>query len=114
MVRDTSVRGKQKAMEAAKYFVEKGGDLNIKDGDGVSARTMLVMASGRIAGFKPFAQEEDDGVPRCGKCNVKKYESGEDLLTCGRCKSMSYCSRAVKRWTGSSIRESAQNRSRVR
>ncbi|TVY84841.1 hypothetical protein LSUE1_G000589 [Lachnellula suecica] len=40
MARDLSPEGKKKTLEALKYFIEKGGDINIADGDGFSIKRM--------------------------------------------------------------------------
>ncbi|TAQ87025.1 hypothetical protein B7494_g4651 [Chlorociboria aeruginascens] len=48
MARDFSAAGKKKTVDALKYFVEKGGDLDIKDGDRISARTVAMAVLGII------------------------------------------------------------------
>lgn len=91
--RDHSAAGKRKISVALKYFVDNGGDLEIKDGDGLSARYLL----GRVAALASDSRlrsfcKEGEVVARCAKCNAKKHESGQNLLTCGRCKTAKYCS----------------------
>ncbi|RDL35930.1 Uncharacterized protein BP5553_06542 [Venustampulla echinocandica] len=43
MARDYSTAGQRKTVEALKWFVENGGDLDIKCGDGVSPRKMGIV-----------------------------------------------------------------------
>lgn len=91
MLRDNSAAGKKKVSTALKYFVDNDGDLDIKDGDGLSGRYLLGRVATLVPELKPFSKE-GEVVARCVKCNVKKHESGQDLLNCGRCKVTRYCS----------------------
>lgn len=40
MASDYSPAGKKKTVDALKYFIEKGGDINIADGDGITAKRL--------------------------------------------------------------------------
>lgn len=91
MVMDYSADGKKQVGAALKYFLEKGGDLDIKDGDGISARSILKNVSKKLPVLKSYCKEEEV-VTRCAKCNAKEHESGRDLLSCGRCMETKYCS----------------------
>jgi hypothetical protein len=51
MARDFSPAGKKKTLDALKYFVEKGGDVNIADGDGVSVKRIGTSVQKMIPGI---------------------------------------------------------------
>jgi len=51
MARDVSPAGKMKTLEALKYFVEKGGDVNIADGDGVTVKRIGTSVDRMIQGI---------------------------------------------------------------
>lgn len=97
MARDFSFQGKRKTCAAVKFFVERGGDLDVECGDGTTPRGIagkvqrLVPELGRLA--KGAAKVEGAA---CGACGLR----GGKLLTCGKCGVRRYCDRTcqVNEW----------------
>lgn len=91
----------QRSADALKWFLDHGGNVDIADGDGATARRCIVHLRQKVAGAGRRAirlpmwgvlDSEDRRRKRladsicgfCGRDDVK-------LMTCSRCKKMKYC-----------------------
>lgn len=102
MARDYSPKGKKMTTDALRFFIEKGGDINIADGDRVTARQIAETVLHHLPELKPLltgAQISGSGsVTRtCAACS--KEESGRDtrLKSCAKCHTTLYCSRECQK-----------------
>ncbi|KUJ15820.1 uncharacterized protein LY89DRAFT_783089 [Mollisia scopiformis] len=94
MARDFSTEGKMKTFDALTFFVEKGGDLDIKDGDGVSARTIgkSVMRMVPELGFVINPTSGHPSMPTAGHGTTAGTKIGRnDPCRCGSKKKYKVC-----------------------
>ena len=85
-----------KAMKSLEWFLSRGGNMDIADGDGYSARNMCKLVASGISAFTRVIEEEEklrqdkkDPCALCGRDDGKR-------LTCSRCKKAHYCSPNVR------------------
>ncbi|KAH9841136.1 uncharacterized protein C8Q71DRAFT_846309 [Rhodofomes roseus] len=109
MLRDYGADGKQRARDALAWFFAHGGNVDVMNTDGVSARWVMATAHQQMVQvtgvMRALAQlpmwdvvlQEDErrkalGMKACAFCaRVKEEGSGKALLLCSRCKCVTYC-----------------------
>lgn len=72
-----------------KWFVQHGGDVDVKDNDGVSVRVLVNMLRKKVPGMAK-AVEQGKGARKEGECRNCGREG--ELKKCARCKGVDYCS----------------------
>lgn len=86
---------KAKSIEAFKWFVAHGGDVDIKDSEGITPRFMVTnTAVARIAPqmLKALPPHPAPGR-RCTACNSNETYLDKALSACAACKAAFYCSK---------------------
>jgi hypothetical protein len=81
-----------------KWYVEHGGDVDVKDGDGMNVRMLVEMMEKRVpnmaAVLRAGKSERIEG--HCANCGRKP--GGEKAFsTCARCKKAKYCSQECQK-----------------
>lgn len=98
MLSNSDKEGLKMTEEALRWFVTHGGNIDVKDSDKCTPRTVLGLTTGMI-GLRDRARilkvvEEEDGrrQGRKGVCCVFcGREDAKKLLQCGRCRKAGYC-----------------------
>jgi MYND finger len=85
----------QKAYQALKWFLEHGGNLDIADSDGVTARFLLQRMAASLPSLNKLVEQEDRRRAKikdrsCATCGREESEELK-LLRCGKCKEAKYC-----------------------
>ncbi|KAF2817306.1 uncharacterized protein BDZ99DRAFT_493150 [Mytilinidion resinicola] len=90
---------KTKALEALKWFVDHGGDVDIKDSEGITPRFMITNTA-----VKQIAPRMVNVLPagttsgrRCSACNSNEAYLEKALAACAACKTVSYCSKECQK-----------------
>ncbi|EAU85132.1 hypothetical protein CC1G_08105 [Coprinopsis cinerea okayama7 len=92
----------RKAYTAMKWVLEHGGNVDIADSDGMTARTMLKKLARRTPQIWKLVEEEDKrraelGKDRCcATCGRVEEPEKLKLLRCGKCKGVKYCDPKVR------------------
>lgn len=88
----------RRATNALQWFLEHGGNVDIKDGDGMSVRYMAYRTSGMfssVGGGRIIQLIENEDARRTergdGCCTFCGREDAERLLVCGKCRKARYC-----------------------
>lgn len=85
----------KKVEKALKWLLFHGGNVDVADGDGWTARRMIGMVSGKLQGTllgKILDAEDNRRLSLKGKCcTLCARNDAEKLLQCSRCKNARYC-----------------------
>jgi hypothetical protein len=81
-----------------KWYVEHGGDVDCKDGDGMNVRMLVEMMEKRVpkmaAVLKQGKGERKEGD--CANCG-RTPTAEQSFSTCARCKKAKYCSQECQK-----------------
>jgi hypothetical protein len=92
-----------KSVKMLKWYVQHGGDVEVKDNDGMNVKMLVEMMEKRVPAMAQVLRE-GRGVRKEGQCaNCGREPKGEKaLLTCSRCKKTRYCSGECQKvdWKG--------------
>jgi len=86
MARDYSPAGRKKVLDALRFFLEKGGDINIADGDGVTAKKIGIPVQRLIPELGPLL----NGGSGIAGSKAKKV-GRNDPCSCGSKKKYKVC-----------------------
>lgn len=84
----------KRATTALEWFMSHGGNIDIKDNDGMSARYLLNL-NPRLRSLLPMVAKEDArrrSEPCCTFCGLSPSEKVKQMV-CGRCKKATYCAK---------------------
>ena len=87
----------QKSEEALAWFMTHGGNVDVKDGDGFTARVIAGLAAKKLASkggnklLEALEKEEKRREQRKDTCCTFCGREDSKLLLCGRCKKAKYC-----------------------
>ena len=84
----------RKTEEALRWFVTRGGNVDVKDGDGITARTLAEMTAKRFRSKNIFLLLENEDKRRKGRKEMCCTLCGREdvkLLQCSRCRQARYC-----------------------
>ncbi|KAF2502521.1 hypothetical protein BU16DRAFT_554577 [Lophium mytilinum] len=89
---------KVKALAALKWFVDHGGDVDIKDSEGITPRFMVMNTVKRIAPrMVNVLPAGTTSGSRCSACNSNEAYLDKALAACAACKTVSYCSKECQK-----------------
>jgi hypothetical protein len=93
MAKDYSPEGKKKTLDALKYFVEHGGDVNIADGDGLTSKYVSMKVARLIPEMAPLLSGGGNvvsGSQPAAPILTKKVERNDPCI-CGSKKKYKVC-----------------------
>jgi hypothetical protein len=81
-----------------KWYIEHGGDVDVKDNDGMNARMLVEMMQKRVPQLMEVLKE-GRGPRKEGQCvNCGRLPGGAKIFsTCSRCKKARYCSQSCQK-----------------
>jgi hypothetical protein len=81
-----------------KWYVEHGGDVEFKDTDGMSVKTLVEMLSGKVPGMAEVIKNGRGprNEAQCTTCGRSPQEE-KKFSACGKCKKARYCSQECQR-----------------
>jgi hypothetical protein len=86
-----------------KWYVEHGGDVDVKDNDGMNVKMLVEMMEKRVPAMAKVVKA-GRGARKAGQCENcgREPKEGKALLTCARCKKVRYCSGECQKadWKG--------------
>jgi hypothetical protein len=92
-----------KNVDMLRWYIEHGGDVDAKDGDGMTVKMLVEMMKKKVPALevvvkKGRSKRKEGECENCGR----KPSNGKILLTCARCKSTRYCSQECQKvdWKG--------------
>lgn len=89
MARDFSAEGRKQTFDALSYFIGKGGNMDIADGDGLTARSVASRVQKLVPELRPLLGISDD-ARNIGKVGAKKV-GRNDPCPCGKGKKYKQC-----------------------
>jgi len=91
MSSDYTASGRRKTFEALKYFISKGGDINIADGDGVTVRKLATMILPMLPELGQLLNGSSEAV-HSGAVQAKGRKMGRnEPCSCGSKKKYKVC-----------------------
>ena len=94
MAKSYSPEGKKKTLDALKYFVEHGGDVNIADGDGLTAKYVGLKVARLIPEMAPLLGGGDGNAASDNQLStprLTKKVGRNDPCICGSKKKYKVC-----------------------
>jgi hypothetical protein len=81
-----------------KWYVEHGGDVEFKDTDGMSVKTLVEMLSGKVPGMAEVIKNGRGprNEAQCTTCG-RSPQGDKKFSACGECKKARYCSQECQK-----------------
>jgi hypothetical protein len=81
-----------------KWYIEHGGDVDVKDNDGMNVRMLVEMMQKRVPGMAEVVKKGKSPREKgeCANCGRKPGEA-KAFSTCSRCKKARYCSQGCQK-----------------